>query len=75
MKKTIYVCDRCSAEITDVAYKLTCYAEDVNPRCPGTVSAATAVQNTNQNFAIMSGNEKCLCGKCKDDITDGIFVM
>lgn len=75
MKKTIYVCDRCGAEIADVAYKLTCYAEDVNPGFPGTISTKTAVQNSNQNLALMCGSEKCLCGKCKDEITDGIFIV
>ena len=75
MKKTIYECDRCGAKITDVAYTLTCYAEDVNPGFPGSVSAGTATRNTKQNMVRMTGIERCLCGKCKDEITDGIFVV
>lgn len=75
MKKTIYECDRCGAEIADVAYTLTCYAEDVTPGFPGFVSKKVATQNANQNFASAFGVERCLCGKCKDEITDGIFVV
>ena len=48
MKKTIYECDRCGVEIADVAYTLTCYAEDVNPGPLGTISSNVAVQNTNR---------------------------
>ena len=75
MKKTIYECDRCGAEIADVAYVLTCYAEDVTPGPLGTISADAAVQNTKQNMVLMHSMEKCLCRKCKDEITDGIFVV
>lgn len=75
MKKTIYECDHCGAEIADVAYVLTCYAEDVTPGPPATSSTAVAAQNTKQNMVLMHSMEKCLCGKCKDEITDGIFVV
>ncbi len=75
MKKTIYECDRCGAVITDVAYTLTCYAEDVTPGAPGTSSTAAAVQNTKQNMVLMSSMEKCLCGKCKDELTNGLFIV
>ena len=75
MKKTIYECDRCGVEIADVAYTLTCYAEDVNPGPLGTISSNVAVQNTKQNMVLMHSKEKCLCGKCKDEITDGIFIV
>lgn len=75
MKKTIYECDRCGDVITDVAYTLTCYAEDVTPGPLATSSAATAVQNTKQNMVLMSSMEKCLCRKCKDELTDGLFIV
>ena len=75
MKKTIYVCDRCGAEITDVAYTLTCYAEDVTPGPPITSSAEAAAQNTRQNMVLMNSMEKCLCRKCKNEITDGMFIV
>ena len=75
MKKTIYECDRCGDEITDVVYVLTCYAEDVTSGIVGAVSADAAAQNTKQNMVLMHSMEKCLCGKCKDEITDGIFVV
>lgn len=75
MKKTIYVCDRCGDEIADVAYTLTCFAGDVSPGIHGTVSAAVAMQNLKQNMALMQNEERCLCCKCKDEITDGIFIV
>lgn len=75
MKKTIYECDRCGTEIADVAYTLTCYAEDVTTGIPAPVSAVAAAQNTKQNMVLMHSMERCLCGKCKDEITDGIFVV
>lgn len=75
MKKTIYECDRCGAEITDVAYTLTCYAEDVTPGPPCTSSAEAAAQNTKQNMVLMNSMEKCLCRKCKNEITDGVFIV
>lgn len=75
MKKTIYECDRCGAEIAGVAYTLTCYAEDVTTGIPGAISQGVAVQNTKQNMVLMHSMERHLCGKCKDEITDGIFVV
>lgn len=75
MKKTIYICDRCGNEIADVAYTLTCFAGDVSPGANGTVSAEAAMQNLKQNMALMQSVERCLCGKCKDEITDGIFIL
>ena len=58
-----------------MAYVLTCYAEDVTTSIPGTISAAAAEQNTKQNMVLMYSQEKCLCRKCRDEITDGIFVV
>lgn len=75
MKRTIYECDRCGDEITDVAYTLTCYAADVTPGPVGTSSADAAAQNTKQNMVLMISTEKCLCRKCKDEITDGVFIV
>lgn len=75
MKKTIYECDRCGDEITDVAYTLTCYAEDVSSGILAPVSATAAAQNTRQNMVLMNSMEKCLCNKCKDEITDGVFIV
>lgn len=72
MKKTICYCDRCSAEIKYVAYTLTCYAEDLKPGPFGGVCAEAMAQNVKQN---MSFTERHLCRKCKDEITDGIFVV
>lgn len=75
MKKTICTCDRCGAEIAYVIYSLTCYAEDVTPGPFGGVSSAVAEQNTKQNTTLMTSREKHLCGKCKDALTDGLFIV
>lgn len=75
MKKTTYNCDRCGAEITDTVYTLTCYAEDLCPGRHGGISSEVVVQNARQNLNLQSIGERHLCGKCKDEITDGIFVL
>ena len=75
MKKTIYKCDRCGSEIADVAYSLTCYAEDLNPGPFGGVSSEVSIQNVRQNLLLSESSERHLCRKCKDEITDGIFVL
>ena len=75
MKKTTYKCDRCGVEIQDVAYTLTCYAEDLNPGPLGGLSSEVVLQNARQNLSRQATAERHLCGKCKDEITDGIFVV
>lgn len=74
--KTTYVCDKCGEDIADVAYTLTCYAEDVNQSPEDTAwgmsSAEVANQNIKQNFARV---ERHLCRACKDAITDGVFIV
>lgn len=72
MKKIIYTCDKCGAEIPDVVYSLTCYAEDVSPAPLGGVSFEVAQQNTKQN---LRSDVVHLCRACKDKITDGVFVL
>lgn len=75
MKKTIYTCDRCGKEIEDVAYSLTCYAEDVTPGPLGTVSLEVAEQNVRQNMRTATVGKRQLCRTCKDEITDGVFIV
>ena len=75
MKKMIYTCDRCGTDIHDVAYTITCYAEDLNPGPLGGVSSEVAMQNVRQNLLLSEGIERHLCQKCKDEITDGVFVL
>ena len=75
MKKTIYECDRCGAEIADVAYTLTCYAEDLSTGPAGGISSEAIGQNFRQNMILQADGERHLCRKCKDEITDGIFVV
>ena len=73
MKNEIWVCDSCGEEIHDVVFTLTCYAEDVlKSSCIG-MSKEAASQNMNQNLS--KSVEKHLCKKCKDIITDGVFVV
>lgn len=72
MKKVTYKCDRCHAEISSVVYTITCYAEDVTPGPYGGVSGEVIQQNHRQNHAT---GERHLCSKCKDEITDGIFIV
>ena len=75
MKKVTYNCDRCGAVISDVVYTLTCYAEDLCRGPVGGISSEVVLQNTRQNMSLQSNGERHLCGKCKDEITDGIFVV
>ena len=72
MKKTTYKCDRCGAEIADVVYTITCYAEDLCPGPVGGLASDVIRQNFRQNSTT---HERHLCGKCKDEITDGVFVV
>lgn len=73
MRVSICTCDRCGKEITDgVVYSLTVYAEDVHERCGLSVKAA--MQNMTQNAALAL-NSKDLCEECKDDLTDGLFIV
>lgn len=77
MKKTTFVCDRCGEEIKDIVYTLTVYGE--------VVPSATKIRyedfmkkqehNDLQNKALSYGTDRHLCRKCKDEITDGIFVV
>lgn len=77
MKKTTFVCDRCGEEIKDIVYTITVYGEVV----PG----ATKVQYENfmekqehnelQNKVLAAGTDRHLCRKCKDEITDGVFIV
>lgn len=75
MKETTYKCDRCGAKIVDIVFTITCYAEDVKRGQYGGVSSDVLLQNSRQNNSLQASGERHLCGKCKDEITDGIFVV
>lgn len=75
MKKTTYKCDRCGEEIADVVYSLTCYAEDLVKGPCGGASSAVVLQNSRQNLTLQAVGECHLCGKCKDELTDGLFIV
>ena len=66
-------CDKCGKPITDVFYKLTCYAEEVNPNSTNQ-SSEVMMQNFKQNMA-QNGEERHLCRVCKDAVTDGVFIL
>lgn len=74
-KRVTYICDKCGDEIPDVVYKLTCYAEAVNPGPFGGYSLEAARQNVQQNQAAQDHQSRHLCGKCKDQLTDGLFIV
>lgn len=69
-REITYSCDRCKKEIDDVVFYLRCYAEPVN----GGNTVETARQNIAQNTKIMFEGEKHLCRKCKNLLTDGLFI-
>ena len=73
MKETKWICDKCGEEITGTVYSLTCYAQDVTPDAFGRLSFDAATQNVRQNLS--KSAEAHLCRKCKDKITDGIFIV
>lgn len=75
MKKTIYFCDRCGDEIQDVFYSLSCYANAVQPGTASKHFAELNDQNNRQNAVMACGIDRHICRKCKDEITDGIFVV
>ena len=76
MKKTIFCCDKCGEEINDVVYTLTCYGETVqNGRLRLEDYDAMLTQNMKQNMATADSVDRHLCRKCKDEITDGIFIV
>lgn len=76
MKKTIFCCDRCGTEILDIVYTLTCYGETV-PGARLKFEDFTNMQTTNakQNEAMAVENGRHLCMKCKDELTDGVFIL
>lgn len=75
MKKTIYSCDRCGEKITDIVFAVTCYAQDLCPGPYGGVDAEVVQQNCKQNISLSAIGERHLCRKCKDEVTDGIFIL
>lgn len=71
IREISYTCDKCGGKITDTVFFLRCYAETIN----GDITVESAIQNVKQNTAIMFENEKHLCKKCKDALTDGMFIV
>ena len=70
-REITYHCDRCGKKINDVVFYLRCYAEPVN----GGNTVETACQNITQNARTLFHEEKHLCRKCKNILTDGIFLL
>ena len=72
MKVTKWICDKCGKEISDVIYTLTCCAEMVPGRSSGKYIEEVVDQNKRQ---CASRGAVHLCRKCKDEITDGVFIV
>jgi ribosomal protein L37AE/L43A len=70
MKKVIYTCDRCGAEITDTVFYVTISADSIvkleNKDYRQTLSAAT--QNLAESLKILNDSRKTYCEKCKKEI-------
>lgn len=75
MKRITFCCDRCGEEIPDVVYVLTCYGEVVPGENPAKHVPELLEQNDRQNSARAGGVDRHLCRKCKDEITDGVFIV
>lgn len=75
MKKIIFCCDRCGEQILDIVFTITCYAEDLNPGPYGGVDGEVVRQNCRQNVRLSGSGARHLCRKCKDELTDGIFIV
>ena len=76
MKKIIFCCDKCGEDIPDIVYTLTCYGETVQQaRLAYEDFQDMQISNAKQNAAIAGGTSRHLCRKCKDKITDNIFVV
>lgn len=72
MKVTKFICDKCGKEITGVVYSLTCYAKLV----PGENSVEHIEEVADQNKRLCaSRSEVHLCRECRDEITDGVFIV
>lgn len=75
MKRIICFCDRCGAEIPDVVYTLTCYCETVPEANIAEHIPELVAQNYRQNAARGVGVDRHLCRECKNEITDGVFIV
>lgn len=77
MKKITFCCDRCGEEIQDIVYTVTVYGTVV----PGATTIRyedfmeTQAHNERQNTAQAGGIDRHLCRKCKDELTDGLFIV
>lgn len=72
MLKKIWLCDRCGEQIHGVVYNLVCYAQTRME--PETTPMEAIDQNNRQNALLVNGS-KDLCKKCKDELTDGLFIV
>lgn len=72
MLKKTWICDRCGQQINGVVYNLTCYAQ--TRREPEDTPMEAIDQNIRQNALLVTGS-KDLCQKCKDELTDGLFIV
>lgn len=70
MKKITYTCDKCGGEIVDVVFELCCWAENLNGEAWDDANRQNIAQNiTKQKYT------RHLCRECKNELTDGIFIV
>ena len=70
MKKVVYTCDKCGKELKNIIYTLSCYAKSVSEADASLDDLDKIVQQNLKNR-----RERHLCVKCKDEITDGVFIV
>ena len=70
MKKVVYTCDKCGKELKDIIYTLSCYAKSVS-EAEASMDDLDRIMQQN----LKNRRERHLCAKCKDAITDGVFIV
>lgn len=70
MKKVIYTCDRCGAEITDTVFYVNISADSIGilENTDYRQSMSAAMQNLTEMMSMLNGSKRTYCEKCKNEI-------
>ena len=70
MKKVIYTCDRCGAEITDTVFYVKIYGDSIAKleKSDFRQTFSAAAQNLAENMKTLNAMDKTYCEKCKEEI-------